>query len=479
MSVVVLLLVFFTRYYCGSSSDSSSAGNGSGSVNTEETALVLPNGNPEHGTLQEHGDFLRIVGFVRLWPTHKVGGMQSHAESLYRGLAERGHLVHVFVSHHPREPSETNEVHGRLVIHYAPHGKPAEYSPEYFDWSYQLVLQLHSVIQFDLIHSESNAARRFLRSKIMPTVVTWHGFGYETWRSKLNYFYMNAEPGRMMEELKHMDFAEEFDMMLGYHHHVAISHQAAADLREVMYIDEERVHMILNGINLVNFKQDFDVKAHFRSKNIIPAEGLVIGIGGKLTTMKGSQKVLDIVDALTSYGSFPVYICVAGVGEMLAKWKRMALSNKRIVILGELDTLGMVKFYQAIDIFVNPTAYYRGLDLTMQEAMACGVPVIATRTGSIKKTIISEIDGVASGATFTLGDGSSLFRTIIEFGTNRQFIAQRGNAARKKAVDEFPIGRMLSSYESLFSRIVMQFKQNQWQGRLCLTCEGGSSVPHT
>ncbi|KAL6179659.1 hypothetical protein ACLB2K_046331 [Fragaria x ananassa] len=45
-------------------------------------------------------------------------------------------------------------------------------------------------------------------------------------------------------------------------------------------------------------------------------------------------------------------------------------------------------FYNAIDVFVNPTLRPQGLDLTLMEAMMSGKPVMASRFRSIKGSIV-------------------------------------------------------------------------------------------
>ena len=126
----------------------------------------------------------------------------------------------------------------------------------------------------------------------------------------------------------------------------------------------------------------------------------------------------------------------------------------RVFVLGPQQPTDMILFYQSIDLFVNPTSYYQGLDLTMQEAMACGVPVIASRTGSIEKTIMEPVDGVSAGRTFALGNKRSLYDTILELGKNTTLLKQQARAAAQKAQEDFALPRMLSEYEALFYSLV-------------------------
>lgn len=413
--------------------------------------------------LQEEGKSLRIAAFIRIWPTHRAGGMQSHAFGLYHGLAQRGHTIHVITSHHAELGPTTSDVDNRLQVHYCKQGDPEMYSEEYFECTTSI---FHALAPFDLIHTESNAARRFLGESSIPIVVTWHGYGYEAWRSKMNAFYV-AHDLESMTKLP-VDFIDEYSLMAGYQHHVTISHQSASDLKQVMYLDENRVHLILNGVDLTNFKPNDAVKTEFRRRNSIHELGLVLGVGGKLTTMKGSQLLLQKVPALVDFKDFPVYFVVAGVGEQLSAWYQIAKEFPgRVFVLGPKSPEGMIEFYQSLDIFINPTSYYQGLDLTMQEAMACGVPVLASLTGSIGETIMSPHDGVIPGGTFALGDASSLYDAILQLGRDRSELYKKGKAAQAKAQTEFQLSRMLSEYEKLFQTLVDSHDTEYWERRMC------------
>ncbi len=395
-------------------------------------------------------NLLHIAGFIRIWPTHRPGGMQSHAFDLYSGLAGVGHRVQVFTSRHPKYGPYTREIDGRLTVHYCPLGEPEAYSSEYFHCTLEMY---RSQGPFDIIHTESSAARRLVGESMIPVVVTWHGYGYEAWRSELNALYV-AGALKTIQGV-HVEFADEYKMMREYQNHVAISHQAAADLEDVMHIPEQRVNMILNGIDISRFEPSDAEKSRFRDRHKIPKNGLVLGVGGKLTTMKGSQLLREIAPDLIKYESFPIYFLVAGVGEQLQGWEQLGKDfPSRVLVQGTLDTSGMVLFYQAIDIFVNPTSYYQGLDLTMQEAMACGVPIIASRTGSIERTIMSVSSGPSPGQTFALGDAHALRRTILELGNDREMLATQSAASRFKAVTEFGLSRMISEYQTLFQRLL-------------------------
>jgi hypothetical protein len=70
-------------------------------------------------------EIMRIAGFIRLMPKHRgVGGMQGHALTLYSGLAERGHDVHVYTTAH--SDCEVERHPSGMIIYYIKGTRPAQ-----------------------------------------------------------------------------------------------------------------------------------------------------------------------------------------------------------------------------------------------------------------------------------------------------------------------------------------------------------------
>ncbi|XP_022856501.1 uncharacterized protein LOC111377604 [Olea europaea var. sylvestris] len=101
-------------------------------------------------------------------------------------------------------------------------------------------------------------------------------------------------------------------------------------------------------------------------------------------------------------------------------------------------------FYNAIDIFVNPTLRPQGLDLTLMEAMMSGKPVMASRFPSIKGTIVVKDE---SGFMFSpnVESLSQALELVVSEGSNR--LLQRGKACKEYAASMFTARKMALAYE--------------------------------
>ncbi|KAL6196409.1 hypothetical protein ACLB2K_032024 [Fragaria x ananassa] len=76
---------------------------------------------------------------------------------------------------------------------------------------------------------------------------------------------------------------------------------------------------------------------------------------------------------------------MAGSGPWEVRYKDL---GPRVLVLGSMSPSKLQAFYNAIDVFVNPTLRPQGLDLTLMEAMMSGKPVMASRFHSIKGSIV-------------------------------------------------------------------------------------------
>src|SRR5688572_14637133 len=112
-----------------------------------------------------------------------MGGMQLRAFDLYTGLAARGHEIHVLTTSHPERP--LHDVENGIHVHYLPGCEPTIYSDEYFALAKSKLLELEKDRPFDVIHSDSSAARFEIGGRL-PVVGTWHGFIYCSYRTAEN-----------------------------------------------------------------------------------------------------------------------------------------------------------------------------------------------------------------------------------------------------------------------------------------------------
>ncbi|MFQ3650263.1 MAG: glycosyltransferase [Gemmataceae bacterium] len=135
---------------------------------------------------------------------------------------------------------------------------------------------------------------------------------------------------------------------------------------------------------------------------------------------------------------------IAGDGPCRAHWQAQAAP------LGEtVRFLGMVREVPALlrraRLFVL-SSLTEGISLTLLEAMACGLPIVATRVGGNPEVVTSG----ETGFLVPPGDPVALAKAIATCWTQSELCAKMSVAARQRVERQFDIRNMVASYERLY-----------------------------
>lgn len=213
-------------------------------------------------------------------------------------------------------------------------------------------------------------------------------------------------------------------------------------------IPEERVHIILNGVDEEIFKPNAAKGKDFKKKFGIPqSKTLVLGIAGRLVKDKGHPLMFEaLMQMLKENDTFreTAIILVAGDGPWSDRYKDLGAT---VLVLGTLEPAQLASFYNAIDIFVNPTLRAQGLDHTLLEAMLSGKPLMATRLASITGSVIV---GTEMGYTFSPTVASLKGALYRVWHDGRGVLERKGQLARQRGLELFTATKMAAAYERLF-----------------------------
>ncbi|MBN1571743.1 MAG: glycosyltransferase [Deltaproteobacteria bacterium] len=185
----------------------------------------------------------------------------------------------------------------------------------------------------------------------------------------------------------------------------------------------------------------------------------LVGIVGRLTAIKNHRLFLDGASIyLNGGGSVPARFLVVGDGELKEDLEEYA---ERLGVEGRVKFTGWVRemgeVYDALDLLVL-TSNNEGTPVTVIEAMASGIPVVATAVGGVpellggdaKGRMANGIDIVERGIIIPPGKGESLARAISialsEGGPARETVGRARDFARKNFGSE----RLVKDIENLY-----------------------------
>lgn len=227
---------------------------------------------------------------------------------------------------------------------------------------------------------------------------------------------------------------------------IAVSEAAKASACEHLDLAHGRVHTVLNGVDLEGFSRIDKVQ------RTVPPEGrgpMVVGTAARLAPEKGLDVLIESISLLGPTHS-GVKVRIAGQGRMAEALGELA---QTLGVSSQIEFLGMVDdmsaFYQELDVFVLPS-FTEGLPRTAIEAMASGVPVIATRVGGVSELVRDGIDG----ALINPAKPDELAEEIARLFGNPVLRHQMGVAARRRARSAFGLDRVTNQVNEIYLGLV-------------------------
>jgi glycosyltransferase involved in cell wall biosynthesis len=130
--------------------------------------------------------------------------------------------------------------------------------------------------------------------------------------------------------------------------------------------------------------------------------------------------------------------------EQLARQKEI---DDSVIFAGFVDQATIAKTLRASDIFVLPS-FAEGIPVALMEAMAMGVPVIATYVGGVIELVVDQRTGLMVSPSDSVGLASAIAR-YIDDEAFRQTIAKN---AREKIESEFNTEDQVDKLAQLFTQ---------------------------
>ncbi len=222
---------------------------------------------------------------------------------------------------------------------------------------------------------------------------------------------------------------------------VVISDEIRGELLGVGF-EPGRLVDIPNGIDTVRFAPvDEAARVAVAGRLGIPTEGRNVLFAGRLVPIKGVDTLLDAVPLLDD----DVNLVVAGAGELADRVRAEAAGRLagRVTFIGPRDDMPAV--LSACHGWVLPSRG-EGLPLSLLEAMASGLAVVATDVGGIGSVVRDGVNGVMVPVDDAVGLAEGIGRALKQ----RDVLA---GAARATVVESYSAERMIDRHEQLYRNL--------------------------
>jgi glycosyltransferase involved in cell wall biosynthesis len=224
---------------------------------------------------------------------------------------------------------------------------------------------------------------------------------------------------------------------------IAVSKAVRSDILETNQISSpDKVVTVYNGIDAEQFSDSNLTQKEARDRlDLADKKAFVFGTVGRLTKVKG-QAVLLKAFAWVCQKYPRSWLVLAGKGPLEIELRNLAAKlhiDKHVIFLGHRNDIPDV--LRAYDVFVLPS-FSEGLCLALLEAMASGIPVIASRVGGIPEILNSPDLGMMVSPSSV----EELALAMERFcGMDQVKRDEIGKALRERVLDEFTKGTMISA----------------------------------
>jgi glycosyltransferase involved in cell wall biosynthesis len=222
---------------------------------------------------------------------------------------------------------------------------------------------------------------------------------------------------------------------------VAVSRSVADSLRQVYRIEDPVT--IPNGIRAGEFHPDPAARAEWRRAMGFGERDFLFVSTGRLTPQKNPLLLLRAFRAMTSFEAHLILVGQGPLQSQVEEEVRAAGLGHRVHVLGFRDDIR--ECLAAADAFVL-SSDWEGHPLGVMEAMACGLPVVATSVGGVPEVVESGPEGLLVPP----GDAASLTGAMQFLLDNPQRRAAMGQASRRRAAAEFSEETMVQAYDRLY-----------------------------
>lgn len=172
-----------------------------------------------------------------------------------------------------------------------------------------------------------------------------------------------------------------------------------------------------------------------------PGAGGYVAFAGRLSPEKGLGTLMEAARRLPE-----VRFRVAGDGPLASDLSGVAPGN--VDLTGALDRAGIDELYRGARCLVVPSEWFEMCPMVILEAMARGLPVVASRIGGLPELVE---DGV-TGLLFTPGDAADLARQVVRLHADPGLSRDLGASGRARARRDHSPDRYFESLVDVYAR---------------------------
>jgi glycosyltransferase involved in cell wall biosynthesis len=380
------------------------------------------------------------------------GGTGAYVYYLSHSLQKLGHNVHVVARH----SEDTEDTIDGIKVHYIKGtGNALTRYWRFARSASKKIEEINKQIGFDIIHANLPLVPSFAIPKdsakalVCAVHSTWKGEAIVTKRDNPKELNPNE---KMMLRFNRVLRRYETQLMKRSDALIAVSRYTVGELTELYGIEEEKIHVIYNGVDINKFKPR-PGRAELRREFGLEQEKKIVLFVGRLYHRKGLETLLhSIPPVLQEFGD--VKFAISGTGFKKKEQNLRDLAKEldiedTVTFLGYVPDEKLPELYSASDIFVLP-AIYENFPFAILEAQATALPVISTKVGGIPEFLADN----ENGFLIDPGDPEQLTQRILALLQDPKLAKEMGRQGRKLIEEKFSWRLITSQVIDLYNKLL-------------------------
>lgn len=284
-----------------------------------------------------------------------------------------------------------------------------------------------------LIHSHGKGAglygRLVARAVGVPAVHTLHGLHFERYApvARVAYLALERRLSRWTRVIVNVSRAQE------------------AEGLALRLFERRQSRVVLNGVDAAGLGAAAVSRADARLALGLPATGCVVGTAARFDAVKRLDVLLR---AVARVSDATVRVVLIGRGDEERRLRELAAAlalGPRAMFVGEV--LDAARLFRAFDVYATTSAR-EGMPLAVLEAMALGVPVVASDIPAHREALGRASPGLAAPTPEAF---ATALERLLADGDAR---AALGAEQRTRARSEFDIRQMLTALEAIYGELL-------------------------
>ena len=383
------------------------------------------------------------IRVLRVIARLNMGGPAIHVSNLAAGLQTRGYATTVVAGSLARGEDSMAFVAERLGVTVVSVPEiQREVAPLHDVQSIRRLTEIMREVRPHILHTHTAKAGALARAAALvagsarpPIIVhTFHGHVLKG--------YFGAGRTAFFKQVER-SLARYSDVL------VAVSPEVRDELVAHGIAPADKFTVIRLGIPLDERLGDETADLDYRALYGIPGDAFVVGWVGRMTGVKDTDAVLEIVRAARER-DVPAVLCMVGDGPDRDRLEQVAhdlgIARATYFVGYQEDVAG---YYRLFDAFLLPSVN-EGTPVSAIEALASGTPVVATRVGGVPDVVTDGVDGFLVEP----GDTDAASERLATLAGDPGLRARFGAAGSATARDRYSVDRLVDDVDRLYRELL-------------------------